>query len=154
MGNLPTLLLVWIPWISSFLSRLGDASIGFLSIRLGLSFKQLWVDAWWISNRCKLLKEFSGSLLLLKMWDFIFTSFSHSLVINIKSFSISGVMDVLIEFLNQKKFTRKRKISGRWFNVERSIQRNLMLRWSEISPSFLELIECQSEEGTFRIQIR
>jgi hypothetical protein len=127
MGNLSTLLLVWSPWNSFFLSRLGDASIGFLSIQLVFFFKQPWVVARWISNRCKSLKEFSGFLLLQKMWAFTSTSFGHSLVISIKSFSISGAMEVLIELLNQKNSIRKSKISGRWFIAKISNQRNPLL---------------------------
>jgi hypothetical protein len=127
MGNLSALLLVWTPWNSFFLSRLGDAIIGFLSIQLVFFFKQPWVVARWISNRCKLLKEFLGFLLLKKMWAFTSTSFGHSLVINIKSFSISRAMEVLIGLLNQKNSTRKSKISDRWFVVEISNQRNPLL---------------------------
>jgi hypothetical protein len=62
-----------------------------------------------------------------KMWAFTSTSFGHSLVINIKSFSISGAMEVLIGLLNQKNSTRKSKISGRWLVVEISNQRNPLL---------------------------
>jgi hypothetical protein len=39
-------------------------------------------------------------------------------VISIKSFSISGAMEVPIGLLNQKNSTRKSKISGRWFIAE------------------------------------
>jgi hypothetical protein len=125
---------------NSFSSSLwGDASSNYLSTLLVFFFKPPWVELWLILDRSKSLTECSNLWWFLVMWDFIYISFDLSLVMNIISFSICGIMEVLIDNLRLQNISKKKHINGQKSKVGDHPRKDPMLIQSRLIRSLVQM---------------